>query len=516
MKTVSPPFLLFPLASMALANTAPEVVIQSAEMRADSTLMDVVYRVNDPDDATVKTRALAFVDGVRSFANVIRPVTFLDGTDANLGEAVAANVDHTLTWDVGADWDIDLGQIKFEVLAMDGRGLLPIDWITIPGAGGKPELTISLNSPADAEVLDALFWRYAEGDPGLTLASGSLAGTAASGVFDSMQLADGGVVGAYAIPYLLKLMDLQPAGAGEVAHASAARSGIQQPGKWHAVNRPWEGISPIITWGNPMELAAGATDVIQIDASGGHFLALNHDGGVVGSPWPEPPAGLSDVIMVAAGTSHGLALKSDGTVVGWGDNGYGQATPPEGLSGVLAVAAGYNFSLALMSDGTVIGWGENGFGQATAPTDLTDAIAIAAGQNHSLALRSNGTVVGWGGSGLPHFNPAIPPAGLGSVSSIAAGLLASLALKDDGTVVAWGLNQGDILNPPPGLAGVTAIAAGGNGNRGYLLAVKGDGSVAGWGQEVPGVDMTPPSDLTGVTAVAIGTGRAAAVLPKMP
>lgn len=36
-------------------------------MRPGTTLMDVVYRVNDPDDATVKTRALAFVDGVRSF-----------------------------------------------------------------------------------------------------------------------------------------------------------------------------------------------------------------------------------------------------------------------------------------------------------------------------------------------------------------------------------------------------------------------------------------------------------------
>jgi hypothetical protein len=62
--------LLLPLVwatSLTLAgtNTAPTVVIQSAAMRPGTTLMDVVYRVNDPDDATVKTRALAFVDGVR-------------------------------------------------------------------------------------------------------------------------------------------------------------------------------------------------------------------------------------------------------------------------------------------------------------------------------------------------------------------------------------------------------------------------------------------------------------------
>jgi hypothetical protein len=75
MKAVFIPLVLLAMASAAVANTAPMVVIQSAAMRPGTTLMDVVYRVNDPDDATVKARALAFVDGVRSFANVIKPVT---------------------------------------------------------------------------------------------------------------------------------------------------------------------------------------------------------------------------------------------------------------------------------------------------------------------------------------------------------------------------------------------------------------------------------------------------------
>lgn len=39
----------------------PFPVVVSAAMRPGTTLMDVVYRVNDPDDATVKVRALAFV-----------------------------------------------------------------------------------------------------------------------------------------------------------------------------------------------------------------------------------------------------------------------------------------------------------------------------------------------------------------------------------------------------------------------------------------------------------------------
>ena len=106
--------LLLPLVwatslTLACANTAPTVVIQSAAMRPGTTLMDVVYRVNDPDDATVKTRALAFVDGVRSFANVLKPVTFVEGTAAKLGDAIPSNTNHTLTWDVAADWNVDLG-----------------------------------------------------------------------------------------------------------------------------------------------------------------------------------------------------------------------------------------------------------------------------------------------------------------------------------------------------------------------------------------------------------------------
>jgi hypothetical protein len=82
MKTIFIPLVLLAMASAALANIAPTVVIQSAAMRPGTTLMDVVYRVNDPDDATVKTRALAFVDGGRSFANVLKPVTFVEGTAA--------------------------------------------------------------------------------------------------------------------------------------------------------------------------------------------------------------------------------------------------------------------------------------------------------------------------------------------------------------------------------------------------------------------------------------------------
>ncbi|MGL5020040.1 MAG: RCC1 domain-containing protein, partial [Luteolibacter sp.] len=492
--------------------SAPTVVIQSAAMRPGTTLMDVVYRVNDPDDATVKTRALAFVDGVRSFANVLKPVTFVEGTAAKLGDAIPSNTNHTLTWDVGADWNIALGQVKFEVLAMDGRGLLPIDWITIPAAGGKPALTISNSSPTNAEVLDALFWRYASADPGLTLTNGSLSGNAAADVFKTLNLANNDIPNTYAIPYILKNMNLDPASAGEVAYAAGARSGIQQLDQWHAVNRPWAGISPIVTWGYDVALPAGATDVIQMDASGSNLLVLNRDGSVAqfGGAGEPMPADLSGVIMVAAGDLHSVALKADGTVVCWGEDFSGQRTPPAGLSGVIAIAAGNNFSLALKSDRTVVGWGMNPLGQAAPPASWVDVTAISAGQTYALALKSNGTVVGWGST----FGGGAPPSGLTGVTAIAVGFSNSLALKIDKTIAAWGGNQVGESTPPSGLANVIGIAAGAGTNRSYCLAVLANGSVVGWGQQNPLNAMTPPAGLSDVISATVGSGFCAALRPK--
>ena len=442
MKSVSIPLVLFAMASAAPANTAPTVVIQSAAMRPGTTLMDVVYRVNDPDDATVKTRALAFVDGLRSFAKVLRPVTFVDGTAAKLGDAIATNADHTLTWDVAADWDIDLGQVKFEVLAMDGRGLLPFDWITIPAAGENPELTISKDTPSTASVLDAYFWQYASGDPGLILTNGVVNGSPGSGLFEGIKLVDGTTIQTYGTPYILKQMNLRAGDRTAANYAVSARAAIANTTSWHALSEPWQDFDLIVGWGR------STSGVITI------------------------PAGLANVTAIAAGLTHSLALLGDGTVVQWGSLPLGSTPLPPGLSNVTAIAAGQTHSLALLSNGTVVGWGRDNLGQATPPPGLANVTAIAAGQDYSLALLINGTVVGWGSNS---FNRATPPEGLATVTAMAAGTSQSLARLNNGTVVGWG--GGLQATPPPGLANVTAIAAGGV----HSLARLSNGTVVAWG-----------------------------------
>jgi hypothetical protein len=494
------------LPALLCANTAPTVVIQSAAMRPGTTLMDVVYRVNDPDDATVKTRALAFIDGERSFAKVIKPVTFAEGTAAKLGDAIPSNTNHTITWDVAADWNIDLGQIKFEVLAMDGRGLLPFDWITIPAAEGNPALTISKDTPSDGAVLDAFLWQYADGDTGLTLSNGVLRGTTASGIFSGIDLANGATVNVYGTPFVYKRMNLDPASAIEIGYAdSEARAGLLNTNAWHAANRTYAGITPLIAWGpgGLTKIPVGLTNVsaASVSRQGTHCLALSGDGNVFawgnsGNGATTIPAGLKGVKSVVAGYYSGLALKSDGTVVGWGFNSNGQTTIPIGLTGVTEIKAGIYFSLALKSDGTVVGWGQNNSGQCTPPAGLNSAKAIAAANYTSVALKSDGTVVQWG------QNPGgtAMPSGLSGVTAIAAGDGHILALKSNGTVVGWGNNGSGQVTIPTGLSGVTAIAAGSN----FSLALKNDGTVVGWGNNGSG-QVTIPTGLTGVTSISAGS-----------
>jgi len=162
----------------------PEVEYVTVAVRAnDPTILDVVYRVKSAK-ATVKVRALAFKDGVRSFANVVRPTEFIEGTAANIGDAIAANVEHKLSWRVSADWKVDLAKCKFEVLAVEDD-LLPLELRTIPANGANKAMEISWNAITESQVFDALLWLYADGDKGLTLTNGVLKN-------GSTQLASGG------------------------------------------------------------------------------------------------------------------------------------------------------------------------------------------------------------------------------------------------------------------------------------------------------------------------------------
>jgi alpha-tubulin suppressor-like RCC1 family protein len=264
--------------------------------------------------------------------------------------------------------------------------------------------------------------------------------------------------------------------------------------------------------------------------------------------------------QVDMGGWMGVGLRIDGTVWTWGvgedGGGWGLGRPggpspaQVTIAGITKVAAGNSFVVALRSDGSVWSWGVNNLGQLGDGTTtaragpvqvsgLAGVTAIAAGGFHAVALKSDGTVWVWGngyqgqlgngtaGAGnVPLFSTTpVQVSGLAGVTAIAAGGAGhhTLALKSDGTVWGWGLASegqiGDGAQVPAvravpvqvsGLANVSAISAGGA----HSLALRGDGTVWAWGYNDYGqvgdgsttwrLAPVQVASLSGVAALAAG------------
>ena len=147
-------------------------VISNAMRPSDPTIMDIKYKATSTKDK-VNVRILAYKDGVRSFANALPLATFVDGTESNVGDGVAANVEHTVSWQVSKDWDADLAKVSVEVFVMEDN-LLPLQLTTIPAMGDKAAVTFSRNEQSSEKVMNALYWLYADKTSDLTLENGVL------------------------------------------------------------------------------------------------------------------------------------------------------------------------------------------------------------------------------------------------------------------------------------------------------------------------------------------------------
>lgn len=308
-------------------------------------------------------------------------------------------------------------------------------------------------------------------------------------------------------------------------------------------------------------LSSGSTHTLAVDGFGRVWAWGDNSQGELGDGtsrvrWiPRLVAGLDNAIGVAAGYHHSLAVKSDGTVWAWGLNSSGQlgtedtissSVPVEvpDLEGIVLVAAGHGYSLALDSQGRVWAWGGdsdgvlgNGAGGASSVPALVSGLSgvvitdIAAGYAHALALDEDGQIWAWGNNGAGQLGNGTysmygeqAPVLLSSISGVAdisAGTYHSVALKSDGTVWAWGSNSfgqvGDgttnMRTTPVAVGtsfgGVVSISAGGD----HTLAVKGDGSLWGWGQNwygqagAPQVQSTvlSPAQVAGIAGAVVAS-----------
>ena len=188
----------------AFATTTPTII--SSQIRAnDSTILDVVYKVTS-DKPTVNVRALAFENGERNFFNVVRATAFVKDADGNetaqnIGDGIAANVEHKLAWKVSQDWKTDLAKAKFEILTSE-MGTLPMEWITIPATAKNGSFTVSYGTQKTEDVFNAMLWYYASGAEDLALDNGYLTAT------NHVTLADGApLVSRTEIPYALNVIE---------------------------------------------------------------------------------------------------------------------------------------------------------------------------------------------------------------------------------------------------------------------------------------------------------------------
>jgi alpha-tubulin suppressor-like RCC1 family protein len=251
-------------------------------------------------------------------------------------------------------------------------------------------------------------------------------------------------------------------------------------------------------------------------------------GGTNGSnPTPRQVGSLTNIVNVSAGYVHGLAVQNDGSLWAWGTNWYGalgdgttqtRYSPVliTSISDVVSVSGGAFHSLAVKSDGTVWSWGYNADGElgngttttALAPVQVSglyNVVAVSAGGNCSVALKSDGTVWAWGSNNRGQLGDGtttdrLPPTQVSGISNAVAitssnATGTNYALLADGSVVAWGANDSGQIGDGTtidrsyptavsGLSGVVAFDAGGE----YCIAVKSDGTVWGWGNNIgPGV-----------------------------
>ncbi|HXC71652.1 MAG TPA: NF038122 family metalloprotease [Pyrinomonadaceae bacterium] len=269
-------------------------------------------------------------------------------------------------------------------------------------------------------------------------------------------------------------------------------------------------------------------------------------------------------IAFAIGGNHVLALRR-GTVWAWGFNVVGQLgdgtfeqrnvpVQVEDLLSVVDIAAGQNFSLALKSDGTVWTWGDNSWGRlgtgsmASGPanrpvqTILSSVTAIAANGTHAMALKSDGTVWVWGantqgdlGLGVADFGDhptPVPVPGLSGIVSIFLRGGVSYAMKGDGTVFGWGtsfsgqLGDGSsgalsVMSPLelPALKGMLSASPGSSATivlnpNGSILSF-GNNSKGQLGRGLPDDGPYPvPTQIPGLTAKHVSAGSEFAIVTE--
>jgi hypothetical protein len=219
-------------------NAPPIAEVTKIEQRPNTTLLDIEYKVKDMDDATVQVAAAAFTSGSNTLSTMILLDTLMEGTETNLGPAIATGTTLKLTWDVGADWGADFGDVSVHIFTRDARSLLMgLHFLDLPAEGSVPAMKITRSPVHQGWFLEPLMWLAASKNPSVVFASGNVTGSDdAPDGFKGELLASGTSVTQKGRQFIESLMGTHEATAQEVQQArEAATPGIVN--KWDVA--PW-------------------------------------------------------------------------------------------------------------------------------------------------------------------------------------------------------------------------------------------------------------------------------------
>ena len=172
-------------------NVIPQPVVHSVTQRPGTNILDIDFEIIDPDDDTVTAGILgtiAIEDGTNEWGEyqnnsnqefddltkLIIPTSLTDGTDSLVGQPIATNEIHRVSWYVKGDWSELTGDLKVGVFAQDARRSMPVDlhFLKIPTEDGN--LTISRSPLKDSDMLNYFQYLLSVGDPRVKFENGKI------------------------------------------------------------------------------------------------------------------------------------------------------------------------------------------------------------------------------------------------------------------------------------------------------------------------------------------------------
>ena len=124
-------------------NAIPSPKLLGYKQREGTNLVDIDIEIVDFDDETATFGIIAAVDG--DFSDPQKWIlikSYVENTGEKVGSIVSTNTLHRITWDVRKDWDVQQGDIKFQVLCKDSTHTHPIDlhFLKLPLPSGELEI----------------------------------------------------------------------------------------------------------------------------------------------------------------------------------------------------------------------------------------------------------------------------------------------------------------------------------------------------------------------------------------